>query len=262
MNYKQYPSSIWSRLENAIANSKAPAVAAFDADGTLWDTDLGETFFQYLIDQKKVALPADPWGHYLQLKKKNNDPREAYLWLAQILKGHSLETVQAWAEEAVADHPEGALPIFEEQKKLITQLRKAGVRVFVVTASVKWAVEPGAARLGLKAEDVIGVETYVENNIVTDRRKGAITYKQGKVDALLAANGGVKPFLASGNTMGDAALLESATDVRLAVSAAARNERLYDTEMELSQLASERGWLAHRFTDEDFIRTKHLREDT
>ena len=64
---------------------KGRAIAAFDADGTLWDTDLGEGLFQYQIDHKLVALPEDPWGHYNWMKANVGNP-QAYLWLAQICK--------------------------------------------------------------------------------------------------------------------------------------------------------------------------------
>lgn len=43
-------------------------------------------------------------------------------------------------------------------KGLVQDLRARGWRVVIVTASPKWIVEPGARRLGLGPEDVIGVE--------------------------------------------------------------------------------------------------------
>ena len=67
MKYKAYSKEIWDRintaLDYALAKDAEP-VAAFDADGTLWDTDLGEAFFHYQIDNKLVSLPSEPWSHY------------------------------------------------------------------------------------------------------------------------------------------------------------------------------------------------------
>lgn len=250
MKYKQYPPELWTAVETAIEKAIAldpHPVAAFDADGTLWDTDLGEAFFRHKIDRRLVPLPDDAWNYYVQLKEKDGDPREAYLWLAQIMKDVPLKTVREWAEDAViANHP---LAVFPEQKKLVELLLSKGVRVRIVTASVKWAVEPGARLLGLTDDDVIGIETFVENGIITEMRKGLITYRQGKAEAVLAATGGKAPFLCSGNTMGDLELLEAATDVRLAVSAAARDDVLFKTENELQKTARARGWFAHRFIE-------------
>ncbi|MNJ93471.1 haloacid dehalogenase-like hydrolase [compost metagenome] len=246
MKYKEYSQEIWNQIHEAIdkvfEKDDAP-VAAFDADGTLWDTDLGETFFHYQIDNKLVSLPKDPWNHYQEMKQRN--PQEAYLWLAQICKGQTLETVHNWAKSSLkAHHP---VPVFSEQQKLIELLLSRGVKIYIITASVKWAVEPGTSFYGLSYDNVIGVETEVVNGVVSDKQKGFISYKEGKVEALLARTGGKAPFLASGNTMGDFQLLQSATHLGLAVSAASRDDKLFKTERELSENAQLHGWASHRF---------------
>jgi HAD superfamily phosphoserine phosphatase-like hydrolase len=246
MKYKNYSPELWNTIHStldAVLQKDPNPVAAFDADGTLWDTDLGEAFFQHQIDHKLVKLPADPWDFYQ--KAKVQDPRRAYLWLAQICKGHKLSEVHEWARQALKEI--SPVPVFSEQQKLIELFLSKGVRVYVITASVKWAVEPGAEMLGLKYDDVIGIETDVDGELIGDKQKGLITYKEGKVDALLAKTGGKKPFFASGNTMGDFQLLQSATHLRLAVSAAAQDDGLYRTEYELSQEATTHSWMKHRF---------------
>lgn len=230
----------------AAKKEHSQPVAAFDADGTLWDTDLGEAFFDYLIDHKLVSLPVDPWTHYEDMKKVNKPA--AYLWLAQICQGKTLDQIQQWAQQGVEEMK--PLPIFEPQKKLIEYFLSEGVKVYIVTASVKWAVEPGALRLGLTYDDVIGIETHVQNGIITDQQKGDITYREGKVKALLNKNGNQIPFFASGNTEGDEALLASATHLSLAVSATRRDDRLFRTEASLLKLADKKGWLTHRFVDD------------
>lgn len=248
MKYKEYSKEIWQQIEHSIDSAlkeDSHPVAAFDADGTLWDMDLGENFFQYQIDQKLVPLPTNAWDYYHELKKKNNDPGEAYLWLAQINRGIALETVREWARKGIS--APGPLPIFSEQKKLIDLLHSKNIEVFVVTASVKWAVEPGAQIFGVDPQHVLGVETKIENEKVGTEQNGIITYRQGKVDALLAKTKGKRPFLTSGNTMGDFELLQAATHLALAVSAAAREEALFKTETELQEQARLNHWLSHRF---------------
>ena len=248
MNYKNFPESYWNEIKQTLEELKKqnkPLVAAFDADGTLWDTDLGENFFQYEIDQKLVNLPADPWKQYLDMKKINNDPCNAYAWLAQINQGQQLETVQLWAQQAFDSI--SPKPLFSEQKKLIDLLKSYEVRIFIVTASIKWAVEPGARALGLTDQDVIGIETQIENGVVTDKTIHPVTYRQGKVDALLVKTKGVLPFLASGNTIGDYELLDCATHIKLAVSAAARDDRLFKSENDLQTMAIQKNWWRHRF---------------
>lgn len=247
MNYKPYSKEIWSNIERTITELKASSsqlVAAFDADGTLWDTDLGENFFHYQIEQKHMPLPPDPFEHYLQMKKINNDPRPAYVWLAQINQGKSVQQVRQWAQEAFdAVKP---TPIFSEQKKLIELFKSHNIKIYIVTASIKWAVEPGAVALGLSYENVIGVETVVENGIITDKPVLPITYRNGKIEAFLAKTKQL-PFFASGNTIGDLELLENATHLRLAVSAASRDDKLFKTEHDLATVAREKNWMHHRF---------------
>jgi HAD superfamily phosphoserine phosphatase-like hydrolase len=249
MKYKAYSKEFWDRihtaLDYALAKDSEPIVA-FDADGTLWDIDLGETFFHYQIDNKLVSLPPDPWNHYLELKKKNNnDPSEAYLWLAQINDGLKLETVRAWAAKAVqAQNP---VPIFSEQKKLIDLFKSKGVKIYVVTASITWAIEPGVQLLGLDPSCVVGVETVVENGVITQKQKGIITYQMGKIEALLERTNNKKPFFSCGNTMGDFHLLNSATDLAMAVSAANQDDRNFKTENDLQKIAEQKNWLHHRF---------------
>ena len=248
--FNPFSSDVISKIEGALATEKKsgkPLYAAFDADGTLWDTDLGENFFHYKISHKVLSgLPADPFAHYDRWKLENGDPRPAYLWLAQICNGHSLKTVREWAANAV--NAISPLPVFPAQNDLIRWLLKEKVNVFIVTASVKWAVEPAADLFGLTPDHVIGVETAVENGIVSEKAAGHMTYREGKAKALLARSGGVHPFLCAGNTMGDSYLLESATHIRLAVTGASvDNAEVYGAEQTLQAHAKEKVWITHRF---------------
>lgn len=252
MKYNPFSNDIWLQINKQLAIAKAESektktrpVAVFDADGTLWDTDLGEAFFQFQIKHNLVPLPNDPFNFYLNLKKKNNDPRAAYLWLAQINSNISIQKVRTWAEQAVLEN--SPLPIFEDQYKLIQLFIHNNIDIYIVTASIKWAVEPGAKRLGLGFDSVIGVETHLdENNLITDKQKGIITYKQGKIERLLEITNGRKPFFATGNTTGDISILESAS-LALAVCSADSSSRLFESENELQQIALQKGWLRHKF---------------
>jgi phosphoserine phosphatase len=246
VKFKDYSADIWqkinSTLEQVLKQDPHP-IAAFDADGTLWDTDLGEAFFDFLIRHGKVKLPTEPWTHYEDMKAKH--PPTAYLWLAQICQGQSIDVIRDWTRESFKEH--SPIPVFEAQKKLIDLFLSKNVQIYIITASVKWSVEPGAALLGLSNDHVIGVETEVQSGLVSEKQKGMITYRAGKVDALLAHTGGKKPFFAAGNSEGDQELLAAATHLRLAVSASHRDDKLFRSESKLLKLAEEKNWLAHRF---------------
>lgn len=232
-------------LERAAKEATGPLYAAFDADGTLWDTDAGEAFFDYEIHHCGLeGLPKDPWQNYNDLKKV--DPTVGYVWLAQINRGRRLDEVRTWAKQCV--EKQLPFPVFESQRQLISVLRRFGYEIFVVTASIKWAVEPAAALLGIDYDHVLGITTVVENGIVTDVPVQPITWRQGKADALLAATEGVRPILCSGNTLGDIALLATATQIQLAVSTQKTpNSGLFEEERKLREEATARGWLRHDF---------------
>lgn len=248
MKPKNFPSTLMDAIDQALDQElkvQPHPIAAFDADGTLWNTDLGEGFFQYEIREKLLpGLPTDPWGHYRKWKG-SGDPRPAYLWLAQIHKGLPLATVRAWAAQHVKSL--SPMPIFEEQKQLIAHLIKRGVRVYVVTASIKWSVEPGAALLGIPQDQVLGVQTQVIDQTIGDLQKDFITYREGKIQQLLLQTAGVAPFLCSGNSTGDLNLLESATRIKLAVRSAPKGHELFDVESKLHDFAIQNGWHTHFF---------------
>jgi phosphoserine phosphatase len=239
---------ILSPIDAYVLTHDGPHYAAFDADGTLWDSDVGENFFQYQIDFCNLPQLAsmDPWQHYEELKKQH--PPDAYLWLAQLCAPFPLEEVREWAQETMTSFPPVVL---ESQKKLITELLKRKIKVFVVSASTHWAVEAAISLVGLSPECALGVKTKVINGLVTREQDGAITWREGKRTALLEKTQGVAPLFCSGNSSGDLHLLECASLVRLAVQTqhgTSTHANLFQDEQKLLAVAKERGWFTHNFS--------------
>lgn len=245
----EFDPSLWDHLRKTLTKAaedvRGPRIAAFDADGTLWDSDAGETFFDWEIHRAGLnGLPPDPWRHYHDLKAI--DPITAYVWLAQINLGVSLDQVRSWARRCFEERAE-PWPVFTSQRKLIDLLRSLDFEIYIVTASIKWAVEPVASLVGVDHDHVIGITTKIENGRIGSEAVHPITWRQGKADGLLNATRGVRPILASGNTYGDIALLETATHVQLAITTQAHPCGLYDEESKLAAEANKRGWLRHKF---------------
>ncbi|MEM7645487.1 MAG: haloacid dehalogenase-like hydrolase [Pseudomonadota bacterium] len=248
MEYKAFSAELLNHLQSSIKKLKSelspPYYAAFDADGTLWDSDLGEQFFQYQIDH--CNLPAlqevDPWHHYKSAKEK--DPPPAYLWLAQINAGVPLETVRQWAQEAVDQ--KGA-NVFQAQKDWISWLQDQEIEVFIVTASIQWAVEPAAKLVGIPFENVMGIKTKVVDGIVGQEQDGPITWRQGKGQALLERTSNIRPLFCSGNTYGDISLLETSIGEKLCIQTQYTENSLFEEERKLRDKAKTDGWLQHGF---------------
>ena len=226
-------------IDLALASGGEP-IAAFDADGTLWETDMGEQFFNYQIKNQLLSgLPSNAWEYYFELKEKES-PQAAYLWLAQINVGQNVEQMLKWSKDCESKLN---VPYIESQKKIINYLQSKGVEVFVVTASIRYAVAAAVEFFNIPFENVLGVDVELdEEGKLTTRQLGPITWREGKSEALLVRTKNKKPFFCSGNTIGDLSLLELSTHLQLALAKAKPNESIYSTEQELLAIAKERGW--------------------
>jgi phosphoserine phosphatase len=156
-----------------------------------------------------------------------------------------LTKVREWAKACFDEHPEW--PIFESQRRLIGLLRELDFEIYIVTASIKWAVEPLAARLGIDHNHVLGITTALVDGKVGMETVFPVTWRDGKAEGLLKATGGIRPLLASGNTLGDIALIATATHVQLALTTQNEAGGLFVEESKLAQEADARGWLRHKF---------------
>lgn len=231
-------------LAAKLANP-GPYYAAFDADGTLWNSDLGEQFFQYQIDH--CNLPklknVDAWNYYLTTKEV--DHVKAYLWLAQISEGVPLCQVRKWAKDCL---DKKGVHVFQSQKKWIQWLQSQEIEVFIVTASIQWAVEPAGELVGIPSENVIGIQTHSdEKGLVTSDLKGVVTWREGKAKAILERTQGVRPIFCSGNTYGDIALLETSQGARLCTQTQNEPNSLYEEENKLLVHAKKMTWPVHHF---------------
>ena len=232
--------TLLNNLKRAVLSALdqgAHPIAAWDADGTLWAENMGELFFKYQIQNCDLQLPPNPLRIYKNLKKTS--PDKAFLWLAQINHGKSLEQVRSWAE---THFHESGIQIFPFQQEFIKFLQEHNVDVYIVTASITWAIEPGAKRLGIPFDNVLGIHTKSVNGLLTSEQRGHLTWKVGKANALLAATKHRPAMLCSGNSKDDIALLESATHLRTAIISSTAGDSMYATEHFLQNYAEQKGW--------------------
>lgn len=234
--------SITTDIEKLVRSTPKPWLAAFDADGTLWDTDVGESFFDYQIKKCGLTLPADPWDHYISLKTQHM--QTAFLWLAQISAGHTISQMNKWTQDWF-DEIKGSFPFFESQKQLVKHLHQLNVEVYVVSASVQWCIEAPAAALGIPKERVLGVKTKVVNGVITNHVDGHVTWQDGKALEFLRSTNGVHPVFCSGNTLGDLKLMELSQGPKLAVGSV--RSPVTTAEKSLREKAVANGWYTHQF---------------
>jgi HAD superfamily phosphoserine phosphatase-like hydrolase len=206
-------------------------VACFDADGTLWTEDIGESFLRWLLGGPLEGLvEEDPETYEKYEARVRASLTDGYGWAVQMMQGLCERDVARWARQLVQ-----AWPTYRPvMLALVGGLAEAGVEVWIVSASNHWVIAAAGARLGLPAEQTIAVRVEVEGGILTDRLVHPIPCEGGKVAAIDRWIGR-RPDLAVGDGLGDLAMLESAA-LRLAVG------RKASKNAPLLRIARERAW--------------------
>ncbi len=245
---KTYTNLIKKNIEVALSDPTANPIAAFDADGTCWLSDIGHNFFDYQIKKKFFKDKPYTWNDYKKETKKG--PQASLFWFAKTLAGFSTKEVRSFGN----DFNQKIRPYFiQHQKEIIKFLINKKIKVYIVTASVKWTVEAAALELGLLRQNVIGIETEIKNGIITNKQKGHISWHKGKVDALLEHTNGKKPFFVSGNTTSDIPMIQISTHLKQIVHSAALNSSIYTLEKDALKIAKKNGWHYMDFIRNDFF---------
>ncbi len=212
----------------AAAGREYPrALAAFDADGTLWREDIGEAFLRHLVSLGWVTLPdgTDPYQAYE--RRVDQDRAAGYAYAAQLQAGLEEARVAAEAESFARAWVPPRL--IADTRALRELCARAGLSLVVISASALPIVRAAAPFAGFQRW--AGIETRVVAGRFTDELVAPVTYAAGKV-AKAAALG--KLALACGDSLaGDLALLEAAR-VAAVVAPAAGSP--------LSAEARRRGW--------------------
>lgn len=235
---KQVLKDIKESLHPIITSVKQPIVA-FDADGTLWGHDIGKSFFEYQVKKgffKNKIL--DPHAEFDAICTQSGKTT-ALLWLAQIQKGILLKTLNQEIQEFLHNN---TFKVFRFQKQLIHWLISKNVQVFVVSASLKWVLDYALQGYNIPSTNIIGVETKVQQGIITDQIILPPSIHTEKVQAFKLRTKGVCPCFVAGNTLSDQSLLESSTHLRLVVATTKKGQRNHNSEMALLKIAQNRHW--------------------
>ncbi len=244
---KYYTKHIKNEIQNALKDPKANPIAAFDADGTCWFSDVGRDFFDHQINKNFFSGPSYNWEDYK--KREDVDIKVGLLWLAEILENFSLDEVRKFGDEF---NQEIRPNFIKHQKEIIKFLKEQDVEVYIVTASVKWTVEAAALEMGIKRENVIGVETEVKDGVITSIQKGHMTWKEGKVKALLDHTNGKIPFFVSGNTTSDVPMMKISSHLRQVIRSVDEKSEIFSSEAEALKIAKIEGWNYLDYTTGEF----------
>jgi len=208
-----------------------------DADGTLWDTDVGDEFFRYQIEHGVNGITSDHWSVYQAMFM--NNPAKAYSWLAQINAGLSVEKLREIADDFCRRRRK--FPYFEEMKDYLANFQDKGMEIYVVSASVRWALEPFVEKMGLDRQKILAMETKVRDGIITDEPISPLPFGVGKILAVREKIG-CEPKIAFGNTMGDLDMLKAAVEPVVVTSHTPKGHNLSISEKCLQRIARKNSW--------------------
>jgi phosphatidylglycerophosphatase C len=229
--FKRVLDTVESLLEAALpASAGAGAqVAAFDADHTLWDGDIGDEAF--LAAAREGFLPAETWrGPVLAWAARlglplSADPATGAVELLEAARTGALEralgaerwrrelyALQAWAfagrrRDEVEAFGEAlfargfAARIYPAMQRVVEALAARGVEAVIASASHGALVTPGARRLGIPAARVLGMEPALDDAGVTRAALARDTYGPAKAAVVRAALEGRRPRLAFGDAV-------------------------------------------------------------
>lgn len=210
-------------------------LVVFDADGTIWDGDVGKAFLKWQLDTSMLRpeqglMMREKW---IQFEKGNLSEEEIWTLAATCQAGLKATKVAEAADRFFGETHEEM--IFEPIRDLIRSLRATGIEVWIVSASQKWIVEAGASRFGIDPNHVIAVTPVVEDGIITSEPMQPVPYGEGKSTAIIEMIGRT-PDIVVGNSDGDVPMLRLATAVAIVVN----------PNPALEKLAEQSAWIVQR----------------
>jgi HAD superfamily phosphoserine phosphatase-like hydrolase len=223
----------------APAPSEAAAVAAFDADHTLWHADVGDLGWRACLEARLLKpASAAPLARELELvgARPSGEPHEDARALYALYKedkvsedaivramtvcyaGWSHDEVEALSRRLARDAIARAR--YEGVAEIARGLRERGFRVVVVSGSPAWLVrESVRGFLPVDPEvDIFGTLLESKSGILGAKMAEPVTFFEGKVEALKRAFPGKRPSFAFGDSKGDVPLLEHAARLAFAVN--------------------------------------------
>jgi phosphoserine phosphatase len=185
-----------------------PSVAVFDCDGTLWSGDSGADFFYWEVKRGLLPPKIAEWALARYDDYKRGNVGEELMCGEMVTIHHQIP--ERLLETAAADFfAEIVEPrIFPEMLQLTRELRDLGCDLWAVSSTNSWVVREGAARFGIRPENVLAACVHVEEGLATDRLH-RVPSGPAKATALNEVLG-KKVDACFGNSIHDLAMLEIA----------------------------------------------------
>ena len=226
-------------LVELVRQARARPTIAFDADSTLWASDVANRLWDYLIAGRLLRPDAAPHIAGV-LREQGGEPvgdphRDMAALLERYARGladeRAVVALQAtglagFTEEEVREVARASFlagrstlagACFDGMPDLVDALRAAGARVVVISGSPQLAVEEAALLYAIPAADVASLRSRVVAGRLTTELDGPLTAGEGKV-TVYARLCEAPPLAAFGDSPSDIPLLQSATHLACMVN--------------------------------------------
>lgn len=243
---------LMERVETLAQEVPGPGALVFDADGTLWEGDIGIDAFQVALErgllreEVREALIAEVFKHRLEGELELDEaPEETDVNLLGqglqrafergIYPERAATEMQVWAyagwtEAEIREHARDCLirgrlvsRIRRPLLPLLLRARELGLRTVVVSASPRIFVEEAARHLGFGPSDIAGGRAKRNAAGFLPALAEALPYGPGKVKAGRAVVGQATWLAVFGDSAFDAEMLSEA---KLPVAVCPRPELL------------------------------------
>lgn len=179
------------------------ALAAFDADGTMWRDDVADDFTQWMIRTGEIG--GHRWDEYLRIYR--DDAPAGCEFLLRLYEGIALERLHRRIDHWWLHHARRHW--IPEVVETIHLLHARGYAIWVVSGTPTDFLSP-LERM-LPVTEVLGMDFEVDGEgRITGRVRGISCAGTGKADKLRALAGGRRIFVCAGNGDLDAAMMQEA----------------------------------------------------
>lgn len=200
---RQTVEQITTRIEHVAAQAKHPIIAT-DADGTLWGGDLAVDGFWTMVTGGFVtpmALDAlrARLGRAGFPRAENMTIAARQLYEAFVRNAISDATaceLMGWCYAGLTEQRanelghkvlvDGGLThrLQPEMGQVVRWAKKAGIEVYVVSASPRFVVQLAAEQVGIEPQNVIAANLAIVDGVLQPRLDEPLCYGKGKVSAI------------------------------------------------------------------------------
>ena len=209
------------KIIGLIGQTELPAFAVFDFDNTCISNDITEATLAYmasnnlfkdknLLGGKFKNLNDDLYSksifkNYYNLLKENKT-KEAYKFISKILSNYSVDEIGLLASKVVKATKK--LKPKKQIIELINLLKKNGIEVWIVSASIEPLVEETMKYFNINAK-LLGVRNVITKDKITAKLEKPIPMFEGKVACIKKFINSKKiPDLGVGDSLNDLPMLE------------------------------------------------------